>query len=517
MKNLKLTLLLLSLTLVSVAVVGQTSKDFPKQVNLIKMTDPGVAVVGTDDALYGLDSKGEVLWDNKKLRKVEEKRVEVLSGSELIFVSDKGLLSRNRVINVLNGIEYADTGAKGENIFGARIVHGANQLWVLSNPKQIDVWNIDNNKKLYTLESNAPYGIATDKSASMTATFSGMQPITYTGKSSAILHLGLQHLGEYDLNTGKPKWMFNWKPYKVKKPGNGKGDSPSNPSKGFSVMKVDAAANVLYFPFRTTLIAIDAKTGAPKWDVKANKVGKVRDMYVTPEGILVLTEKGLQLIDKQSGATKWDKVIKIKGAAEGLLINDGTDFYIVSKSTLVKVDVAKRSAKALTEKIKFQGGESFNEIETVENMIVLSGNQNVVGIDKSTGKISYSTFYKAPGTGIGALAQNMVLATVSMAASMNSRNLNSQAGNKTYHQYTPRMISSGGSATTSAGDIMYISTKFKGGDAKGFGVARVDKTTGSTLDKIVIGDRNPVYAIDEKNGLIFFKSSKSSVSLKSIQ
>ncbi len=517
MKNLRLTLFVLTLVALANMAEAQASKDFPKQVNLVKMTDPGVAVVGTDDALYGLDKNGKALWSNEKLRKVEENRVQVLTGSELIFVSDKGILSRNRVINVLDGTEYANTGTKGENIMGARVVHGTNQLWVMPGNKQIDVWDIDTNKKLYALEINAPYGIATNKMASLTATFSGMQPITYTSKKSAILHLGLQHLGNYDLTTGKPIWMFNWKPYKVKKPGNGKGDSPSNPSKGYSVMKVDQAAGVLYFPFRSELIAVDINTGAPRWSPKANKTGKVRDMYITEEGVLVLTDKGLQLIDKGSGAEKWSKPIKVKGAAEGLLINDDKDFYIVSKNNLVKVDVAKKSAKTLTEKIKFQGGESFNEIEMIEDMVVLSGNQNIVGIDKASGKIVYSTYYKAPGAGLVALAQNMVLATVAMASTMNSMNVNSQAGNNTYYSYTPRMMSSGGSATTSAGNIMYISTRFKGSDAKGFGVARVDKLTGKTMDKIVIGDRNPVYAVDERNGLIFYKSAKSSVALKAVQ
>ncbi|GAB5532402.1 MAG: hypothetical protein Roseis3KO_41790 [Roseivirga sp.] len=517
MKNLRLTLFVLTLVVLAKMAEAQASKDFPKQVNLVKMTDPGVAVIGTDDALYGLDKAGKVLWDNKKLRKVEENRVEVLSGSELIFVSDKGLLSRNRVINVLDGKEYANTGTKGENIMGARVVHGANQLWVMPGNKQIDVWDIDTNKKLYSLEINAPYGIATDKMASLTATFSGMQPITYTGKKSAILHLGLAHLGNYNLSTGKPIWMFDWKPYKVKKPNGDKGDRASKPSTGSAVMRVDQKAGVLYFPFRTELIAVDIKTGAAKWSPKANKTGKVRDMFITDEGILILTIKGLQLVDKQSGAEKWDKPIKIKGAAEGLLIKDNKDFYIVSKNNLVKVDIAKKSAKTLTEKIKFQGGESFSQIEIIDDMVVLSGSQNIVGIDKTSGKIVYSTYYKAPGAGLVALAQNMVLATVAMASSMNSMNVNSQAGNNTYYSYTPRMMSSGGSATTSAGDIMYISTKFKDSDAKGFGVARVDKLTGKTLDKIVIGDRNPVYAVDERNGLIFYKSAKSSVALKAVQ
>ena len=517
MKNLKTILLsALAILLLTEVQAQQWEKAFPKDVNLIKMTEPGIAVVGTDDALYGIDQTGKILWQNEKLRKVEENRVEILSGSELIFVSDKGMLARNRVLNVLTGEEYANTGTKGENISAARVVHGTNQLWVSAGEKKIDVWDIQTNRKLYELELNTPFGVELDRSAALTATYSGIQPITYTGDHSAILSLGLAHLGEYNLQTGKAKWMFNWKPYKIKKPNGDKGDRSSKPSTGSAVMKLDNSTNTLYFPFRDMLIAVDAKSGATKWDVKANKTGKVRDIYVTKEGILVLTLKGLQLIDKSSGAEKWDKPLKIKGAESGLMLRDNGAFYVVSKNSVVKVDVAGKSAKALTEKIKFQGGETFSGMEIIDDVLVLSASQNVVGVNKNSGKVLFSTYYKAPGAGLVAMAQNMALATVAMASTMNSMNVNSQAGNSTYYQYTPAMISAGGSATTDTGNNMYISTKFKDADVKGFGVAQVDKQSGKLLKKIVVGDRDPIYDVDEKAALIYFKSDKKSVSVKSI-
>ncbi len=516
MKNLTTHALTIILFLSSTYCFSQNEKSFPKDVNLIKMTAPGVAIVGTDDALYGLDANGKEIWNNKKLRKVEAERVEVLSGSEMIFVSDKGITSRNRVINVLNGIEYANSGTMGENIMGARIVHGTNQLWVMPGGNQIDVWDIDSNKKLYTLAMNLKYGISVSKSVALTATFSGMQPITYVGGKNAILHLGLGNLGRYDLTNGNVKWLFDFKPYKLKKPDGDKGDRDSNPGRGYAIMKIDQSSNTLYFPFRDILIAVDTETGQPKWDIKANKVGKVRDIFITKEGILILNAKGLQLIDAATGVEKWDKPMKIKGAEEGLLINDGDDFYAVSKGTIVKIDITAKKAETLTEKIKFQGNESFSSFEIFEDLIVLSSKQNIVGIDKNNGKELHSVYYKQPGPSLGTIAQNMVLASIAMASTMQSMSLNSQAGNKTYYQYTPRMMEFGGKSIDS-GTIQYISTKFKEADAKGFGVARVDKTTGKTLEKIVIGDRDPIYDVDENNGLIYYKSDKKSVAIKTIR
>ncbi|MEO9476045.1 MAG: hypothetical protein ABJG41_10935 [Cyclobacteriaceae bacterium] len=510
MKNFRKPILLTALALLFLSGYSQTSKDFPKEVNLVKMTDAGVAIVGTDDALYGLDNTGKDLWKNEKLRKVEPEKVEVLKGSELVFVSDKSILSRNRVLNVLDGREYANTGIKGENLFGARVIHATNQLWVLSQPKIIDVWDIESNAYLYRLEAT-PAKISFDESASYTYTFSGMQPLTHTSSTTAILHLGLGHLGEYDLTTGKPKWMFDWTAYKPKAD---KGDKASNPSSRYAVMKLDGGT--LYFPFRNMLIAVDAKSGESKWDVKANAPGKVLDMYVTDYGILVLTGSGIQLIDKSTGEEVWKKPLKIKEAISSLLLKDGEDIYAISKTSLLKVDIANQKATALTEKIKFKNKDEISGIEVFEEKIVLSTPQNIVGIDKQSGSILHSVYYEAPGTGLATIAANVVLATVAMAATANSYNVNSISGSQTYFQYTPAVMSSGGSETLDNGKITYISTKFKDSDAKGFGVARVDKTSGETLNKIVIGDRNPIYDVDETRGMIFFKSDNKTVSIQSM-
>ena len=184
MKNLPILLVAVCFLMPGLSWGQLWNKSFDKTINFIKMTEAGVAVVGTDDALYGLDKKGEVLWENGKLKKLEENRIELLSGSELIFVSDKGLLARNRVINVLNGTEYADRGVKGENIYGTRVIHGTNTLLTLPGQNRLEAWDINTNKSLWTIGPEIPHGITTYKSASLTMSFAGTQPIVYTsGKS----------------------------------------------------------------------------------------------------------------------------------------------------------------------------------------------------------------------------------------------------------------------------------------------------------------------------------------------
>ena len=118
----------------------------------------------------------------------------------------------------------------------------------------------------------------------------------------------------------------------------------------------------------------------------------------------------------------------------------------------------------------------------------------------------------------------MALATIAAAATLNSyrineRNTTAVGGVKTvrYHQYTPAVMSSGGSATTNAGDVQYISTKFKDDNLKGFGIVKLNKLTGEVEDRILIGDRDPVYAVNENKKLMFYKSAKTDVSIQSLK
>ena len=504
LKKISITILVI---LISTASFAQNSVNFQKNINFIKMTAPGVAIIGTDDALYGVDKQGKELWKNDKFKKLDSHKISILDGSELILVVGGFRGGGTKIVNVLNGKIQA-----GGDIKEARIIHGTNQIWIKTRLHGISVWDIASDIEQYKLDKiNFPYGVSSKYN------FSGSQPVTYTSGNTAILHVGLGQLGEYNLLTGEPIWEFNWKPYKVKKPNKDKGDRPSDPGNGWATMKLDNTTNTLYFPFRNILIAVDSKTGKAKWDIKANKTSQIFNLYVTDEGIVIHTSKGIQLIDKETGMLKWEKPIKIKGSG-GLLIKDGSTFYIVAKKSIEKIDIANKKSIAITEKIKFQGGESFSDLEMIDDKLVLSGSQNIVGVDKNSGEILYTTYYKKPGLSLGDIAKATALTAVAVTATSNSYNTNKQAGNKTYRQYTPNMRSiKSKSATTDAGNSMFINTKFKDADASGFGIAKVDKKNGETTSKIVIGDRNPVYAVDENNGVIFYKSDKKIMSIKSIK
>ena len=153
----------------------------------------------------------------------------------------------------------------------------------------------------------------------------------------------------------------------------------------------------------------------------------------------------------------------------------------------------------------------------IDDLIVLTSSQNLVGINKKTGTIEYQQYFKAPGAGLMNIVQNVALATVALAATMNSQRLGQQNANAngdyTYYQYTPAMMDAGVHQSSESRDEMYINTKFK---KKGFGLARVSKKTGELLEEIIIGDRSPIYATDENSGFVFYKSDKKQVACRKL-
>ena len=518
----KSCMLIIALVLASLGLNAQEtwSEEFPKEVNFVKTTPLGVAIVGTQDALYGYNEKGEKLWENPKLKKVEKLWVEHLSGSELLYVIDKGMLGRNRVINMFTGEIYM------EDLFvlGAQVVHPTNDLWIIDQDKSVHCIDIESKTEKWAAKGYdvAFYGHHFIGLGNGKITLSGNQPFTYTSRSTAIVHPGAGTLGEIDLNTGKYNWAVDFKPFKFKKPGKKDPDATSAPADGFATMKLNNDRSVLYFPFRDKLLAIDTKTGQSLWDEKAHKgMGRVRDIHITNKGILTLSTTGIYMVNASTGVQEWKKPLKLKGASESLLVQDGDDFFAVSKKYLVKVDINKPALKQLTDKIKFDGGETFTDISVEDDMVVLSSFQNIVGIDKNSGKINYQVYYKKPGASFATIAGNIALAAVAAAATMSSyaNNMhNADAfGNFTYYQYTPAYISEGGSRTLESDQYMYISTKFKDADANGFGLAKVDRMTGETTDKIVIGDREPVYDVDEGASVIYFKSDKKAITCRPME
>lgn len=98
-------------------------KTFPSKVRWYKITDPGVLVVGTNDALYGLSpSDGKEIWKLDQIENIQEENYDPIEGTPYIVLAKKGLTkSVNHVVDVVTGKVIAYTKDLGIQMLTKRI------------------------------------------------------------------------------------------------------------------------------------------------------------------------------------------------------------------------------------------------------------------------------------------------------------------------------------------------------------------------------------------------------------
>ncbi|RYF91771.1 MAG: hypothetical protein EOO03_00520, partial [Chitinophagaceae bacterium] len=86
-------------------------KNFPSKINWYKITDAGVLVVGTNDALYGVNpADGKEAWKIDKIENIQEENYDPIEGTPYIVLAKRGLLkSSNNIVDVVTGKIIANT------------------------------------------------------------------------------------------------------------------------------------------------------------------------------------------------------------------------------------------------------------------------------------------------------------------------------------------------------------------------------------------------------------------------
>ncbi|MDB5201618.1 MAG: hypothetical protein JWQ27_1027 [Ferruginibacter sp.] len=87
------------------------TKSFPSKVKWYKITDAGVLVVGTNDALYGINpGDGKETWKIDQIENIQEENYDPIEGTPYIVLAKRGLLkSSNNIVDVVTGKLIANT------------------------------------------------------------------------------------------------------------------------------------------------------------------------------------------------------------------------------------------------------------------------------------------------------------------------------------------------------------------------------------------------------------------------
>ncbi|RYY71145.1 MAG: hypothetical protein EOO13_04165, partial [Chitinophagaceae bacterium] len=81
------------------------TKTFPSKVKWYKITDAGILVAGTNDALYGINpADGTEAWKIDNIENIQEENYDPIEGTPYIVLAKRGLMkSSNNVVDVVTG------------------------------------------------------------------------------------------------------------------------------------------------------------------------------------------------------------------------------------------------------------------------------------------------------------------------------------------------------------------------------------------------------------------------------
>lgn len=92
---------------------GQKSnweKNFPGGINFYSVSDAGIFIVGTNDALYGINPEdGKEIWKLPEFKKVTEEAFNPIPFSPLAAIVDRGMMVQHAVINTVTGQVVCNT------------------------------------------------------------------------------------------------------------------------------------------------------------------------------------------------------------------------------------------------------------------------------------------------------------------------------------------------------------------------------------------------------------------------
>lgn len=628
----KRVLLFLCFCIVSLASFAKTNTtespsfwktSFPRGINWQRMTDVGILVVSTDDALYGLNpDNGQKLWQHEFLKKLKEERYDPIENTPLVALIDKrGLMSLDHVIlDVVSGKVLCNSGELGFrtiemrvelpplggvlflglNKYGKKIMtlvdvndghtrftkeltdFGATEMFagrpfvmngeilIVSN-KAIFRFNGQTGDKVWEIEQKSPNaeiikeenaGFGASMSNSLNPKFHYFTQIRPGRDKNSFFYTSKKYVNCFDFATGKALWND---PIKV----GGEIVETIYDNAGFivatddpEIIMLDYAngnrlwgkgpklkGTVAFYNYcdkglliamassrgKNSLSILDLKSGQHVFD-RANKVdGQIVDLQLTPKGIFYRTTEEVNFQSLETGKDLWNKPLKLK---EGNVACQ-KDFlqWIYSDRKLFEVNLQSASMKEfVADKVRLNEKEVPSGFQVREDGILLTSSQNLVKFGFG-GNVLYSQYFHSPTASTagkifgGILAVGGTMLAVASAASAGYAKGATASGGRTYEVESyirgQEQAQQMWSAVASAGFAM-MNKRFKASaqtenfqailtdeandsSGKGVGLVKVNKDNGKIEGTVILGDKKPIYDLDEIGGLMYYRSKDNEI------
>lgn len=282
---------------------------------------------------------------------------------------------------------------------------------------------------------------------------------------------------------------------------------------------------------------LDPSEGIITFDKPIKVSGRVIGILPLSKGILYITTEEMNILDQTTGALKWGKSINTN--PELTAEHEGKIYAFDTKSRTIKfVDLSNETTGDLsTVQLKFNGGESPKKIEVMNDGVFVYSDQNVAkfGFD---GTLKFQEYYPAPresgwkrallyaeavrGAYIGAQAYYVSGAMAAIEDPVRQEDavageIVSQIGNaygelgdqaSSYAKEAFKQANARQKATTATRDHMLIMAK----PDKAIELLQVNKRTGKVDASIDLGkDREPIYAVDDVTGMVYYCSESKTL------
>lgn len=517
---------------------------FEKEIRWHKITPAGNLVVGTADGILGIDPEdGRAAWQLGDVGQPQAGEFELVSYSPFALLSVKkklrGELPLVIMVDVIDGRELWSTEKAGlGNSYGyiplpqigGIMIYGT----MAADPKQkvAMAFDLETGNLLWEVKDFFKDAEPIRFDIGGKQTIVGNQPPLFDTEESMVLFLTWKSIRKYAVRTGELLWenrenlgMAGYRWFQEKPD---RWDAPAL-AYGFAHMQLSESGDRFFAPHQNTVGAFSTADGQPLWEERPNLDGRVVQMAVIPEGLVVRTNPlttsdgphWVMLLDKSTGKILW-KSPRRKGSIFHRMAgkwSTSTDFDILDEKIMLSadgqlfsIDIATGEETSLG-KLKFKDSEEAASFEMMENGCFVSSMQNAAlyGFD---GTRKYHVYHEAPddyadifGAILSSLAKDIADEIVAHALT-EATGVTFEVG---YDENKPSRTFGYYHATAETKDHIYMLANIGEGERNAPGLLKIDKLNGQTVGRIILDTREPDYILDEFSGRLFFKSASNSI------
>lgn len=268
--------------------------------------------------------------------------------------------------------------------------------------------------------------------------------------------------------------------------------------------------------------------GTPLFKKPLSTGENIQIMASTPNGIIYITDTDANIIDEKTGESIWKNPIKYKKAQAVASAYDAAKkrYLISTGDEIIAIDENSGNTSVLS-KYEFKEKEAPTEMSIRNGNILLSSNQNLMLLDEN-GKQKFHEYYKSPGQSgiIKILSGTLAVASFAMstAAAYQGGMYGRVPGTNQLNSFGEQMkIQQEGFAKIATASFEVMNKRFKATAAtenaqfiltsldSGVGLVRLNKDTGKVEKEILLKDRKPEYKVDERGGMIYYKSADNKI------